>query len=207
MSNFWFYEGIRKGKKTEKFPKAKPLDPPEWPSRLQGNGDVDCPTDAISGGFWNEGKCIFCRRCEPAYHPTGDQSIFSIASNEKMFRHSFYLYRIDSGTCGACNVEFNTIFDPQYDAHRFNIFLTNSPRHADAIVVMGVLTEGMKRVLEEAYEALPEPKLIIALGACAISGGIVGKGAMDGGRYNVEIAGCPPSPYTVLEALTKARGD
>lgn len=207
MSNVWFYEGLKKGKKTEKFPRERPLDPPVRPSRLEGSGDAGCPTDAIVDGRWDSGRCIFCRRCEPEFQPTGDHSIYTITETSRVFRNSLYLYKLDSGTCGACNVEMNTIFDPQYDAQRLRIFMTNSPRHADAIVVMGVLTDGMKKVLEEAYEALPEPKLIIALGACAISGGIIGKQAMESGRYNVQIAGCPPSPYTILEAIVKARGE
>lgn len=207
MSSFWFFEGLRKGKKTEKFPYAPPSEPPLRPSRIVGEGEVECPTNAIYENEWDAGKCIFCRRCEPSYTPTGEQSIYSIYSTEKAFRRSFYLYKLDSGACGACNVELGTIFDPQYDANRLNIFITNTPRHADAIVIMGVQTEGMKEALERAYEAMPEPKLVIALGACAISGGIIGNSPMGKGKYNVEIAGCPPSPYTILEALIKTRGD
>lgn len=207
MSNFWFLEGLKKGKKTEKFPLVPPLEPPLRPSRLIGEGDAECPTNAIEDGGWNSGKCIFCRRCEPMFSPSGDQSIYSISAKEKIFRKSFYLYKLDSGSCGACNAELNTIFDPQYDAHRLNIFMTNTPRHADAIVIMGVFTEGMKEALDLAYEAMPNPKVVIALGACAISGGIIGKQALEEGKYNVEIAGCPPSPYTILEAISRARGD
>lgn len=207
MSNFWFGEGLRKGRKTEKFPLEKPDSPPPRPSAMEGTGEVNCPTEAITDGKWEAGKCIFCRRCEPDFHPTGDQAIFSVKKTEKLLRKSLYLYKLDSGSCGACNVEFGTIFDPQYDANRLNIFPTNTPRHADAIVIMGTYTEGMRDALRNAYEAMPEPKLVIALGTCAISGGIMGTAPMGTDRYHVEIAGCPPSPYTILEAIAKARGD
>ena len=207
MSNFWFYEGLRKGKKTEKFPLEEPAEKLLRPSLMTGEGETGCTTEAISDGKWDAGKCIFCRRCEPEFTPTGNQSIYSISGKEKLFRKSLYLYRLDSGSCGACNVELGTIFDPQYDANRLNIFMTNTPRHADAIVIMGIMTEGMKEALDMAYEAMPEPKLIISLGACAISGGILGNSPLERGKYNVEIAGCPPSPYTILEALAKSRGD
>lgn len=207
MSNFWFGEGIRKGKKTEKFPTEKPLRPPLRPSRLEGGGEVLCPTEAIADGKWDSGKCIFCRRCEPEFKPTGDQSIYRISRKEGLFRKSFYLYKLDSGSCGACNIELGAILDPQYDANRLNIFMTNTPRHADAIVIMGTFTDGMMDALKNAYEAMPEPKLVIALGACAISGGILGNSPMERGEYHIEIAGCPPSPYTILEALSRARGD
>ena len=207
MSSIWFLEGIRKGRKTEKFPKASPKEPPLWPSRLEGKGEVDCPTNAIDSNAWDSGKCVFCRRCEQSYKPSLDQDIFTVKDTNHLFRKSFYLYKLDSGSCGACNVELGTIFDPQYDANRLNIFTTNTPRHADAIVVMGVMTDGMKEALQKAYEAMPDPKLIIALGTCAISGGVIGKSALPRDQYNVEISGCPPSPYTILKAISRARGD
>lgn len=207
MSNFWFLKGLRKGKQTEKFPAEGAVSPPLRPSRLVGDGTVNCPTEAISDGVWIPGKCIFCRRCEPDYVPTGEQDIFEVRRTNQIFRKSIYLYKLDSGSCGACNTELSTIFDPQYDAHRLNIFETNTPRHADAIVIMGIMTDRMKEPLARAYEAMPEPKLVIALGACAISGGILGSGPMTDADYDVEIAGCPPSPYTIIDAIARARGD
>lgn len=207
MSSLWFLEGIRKGKKTERFPMEPPEAPPARPSRLAGKGEVNCPTDAIIEGKWLQDRCIFCRRCEPLFTPTGEQDIYRIKRTEKILGKSIYLYKLDSGSCGACNTEFSAIFDPQYDANRLNIFETNTPRHADAIVIMGVMTFGMRDALERAYEAMPEPKLVIALGACALSGGIIGNRALPSERYDVEIAGCPPTPYTIIEAIAKARGD
>ncbi|MCL5782854.1 MAG: NADH:ubiquinone oxidoreductase [Candidatus Thermoplasmatota archaeon] len=207
MSSIWFLEGIKKGRKTEKFPIVPPKDPPLRPSRLEGKGEIDCPTNAVENDAWDSGKCIFCRRCEESYRPTGNQDIFTVKSTNHLHRKSFYIYKLDSGSCGACNTELSSIFDPQYDANRLNIFQTNTPRHADAIVIMGVLTDGMKEVLQKAYEAMPDPKLIIALGSCAISGGIIGESALPRDQYNVEISGCPPSPYTILKAISMARGD
>ncbi|MEM0158106.1 MAG: NADH-quinone oxidoreductase subunit B family protein [Thermoplasmataceae archaeon] len=207
MSNLWFLEGIKKGIKTESFPKSRPQDAPEWPSRLVGKAVDRCPVNAFVDGKWVEQKCIFCRRCLPESAPSGDQDIFTVKNREKLFKRSLHIFPLDSGACGACNMELFSIFSPQYDANRLGIFIVNTPRHADAIVVMGVMTEGMANALQLAYDAMPEPKLVIALGACALSGGIVGKPPLDSGKYNVEISGCPPSPYTILAAIDAARKD
>ncbi|MCL4307576.1 MAG: NADH-quinone oxidoreductase subunit B family protein [Candidatus Thermoplasmatota archaeon] len=206
MSSIWFLNGVRKGIKTERFPSTDPDAAPQWPSRLSGNNGSNCPIEAITPEGWIMEKCIFCRRCLPDYQPTGDQDIFTVKKSEKTFRKSFHVFPLDSGACGSCNMEFLSIFSPQYDANRLGIFMVNTPRHADAIVIMGVMTPGMKEALDRAYEAMPEPRLVIALGACAVTGGIVGDAPLDRERYHVEIAGCPPSPYTVLAALNAARG-
>jgi Ni,Fe-hydrogenase III small subunit len=206
MSSFWFFNGLKKGIKTEKFPSAKPEFPPEWPSRLSGKYSDNCPVGAITPDGWIKEKCIFCRRCIPDMQPTGEQDIFEIKSGENTFKKSFHIFPLDSGACGSCNMELFSIFSPQYDANRLGIYPVNTPRHADAIVIMGVMTHGMKEVLDRAYEAMPEPKLVIALGACAITGGIIGVPPLDRKKFNVEIAGCPPSPYTILAALNAAKG-
>jgi Ni,Fe-hydrogenase III small subunit len=206
MSSFWFLNGIKKGIKTEKFPSAKPEFPPDWPSGLSGTYSANCPVKAITPEGWIMEKCIFCRRCIPNMQPTKEQDIFTIKSGEDIFRKSFHVFPLDSGACGSCNIEFLSVFSPQYDANRLGIFLVNTPRHADAIVIMGVMTNGMKETLDRAYEAMPEPKLIIALGVCTITGGIMGEPPLDREKYNVEIAGCPPSPYTILAALNAAKG-
>ncbi|WP_375379269.1 NADH-quinone oxidoreductase subunit B family protein [Ferroplasma sp.] len=189
---------MKKRIKTEKLDKYSLL----YPSVLEGVSDYNCPTEAISNGMWNMDRCIFCRQCD--LNPTGKQNTYSIDQKiPDIFKKSLYLYPVDSGTCGACNVEFTTLFSPQYDSSRFKIFMASTPRHADALVVMGIYTEGMERVLREAYDAMPEPKIVIGLGACALSGGIMGKGAME--KYDIRIAGCPPTPSAILNAIIEAR--
>jgi Ni,Fe-hydrogenase III small subunit len=206
VSSLWFLNGVRKGIKTERYPSTDPVSAPQWPSRLSGNNGDSCPVDAITPEGWIMEKCIFCRRCLPDYQPTGEQDIFTVKKSEKTFRKSFHVFPLDSGACGSCNMEFLSIFSPQYDANRLGIFMVNTPRHADAIVIIGVMTPGMKEALDRAYEAMPEPRLVVALGACAVTGGIVGDAPLDREKYHVEIAGCPPSPYTILAALNAARG-
>jgi Ni,Fe-hydrogenase III small subunit len=195
----WFFNGVKKRIKTEKLDKYIV----NQPSILQGKSDYACPTGALANGEWDMNKCIFCREC--SLEPTGKQTTYTINTElPAIFKKSLYLYPIDSGTCGACNIEFTTLFSPQYDTNRFKIFMANTPRHADALVVMGVHTEGMEKVLEEAYNAMPAPKVIIGIGACALSGGIIGKSAMD--KYDIEVAGCPPTPASIINAIIRARG-
>ncbi|MEM3288449.1 MAG: NADH:ubiquinone oxidoreductase [Saccharolobus sp.] len=201
MKNWWFLRGLRKGILTEKYPQEIA----EWSTEIQGKGEANCPTNAIQNEKWIPEKCIFCRRCYPNYKPNLNPKIYKIKSTNKLFRRSFFLYPIDSGTCGGCNTELKLISAPEYDMTRFGIFFTNTPRHADALVVMGVVTEKMKEVIKEAYDAMPEPKLIILLGTCAISGGIIGNGIpMEAAAF---IPGCPPNPYIILETLVKVKGE
>ena len=206
-NGIWFLKGARNGIKTEKFPRRQPLEIAPWSTEIKGSGEARCPTDAITNGKWDMDRCIFCRRCMPDYSPDGNYEIFSVREQMTQFRKSFYIYPLDSGACGACNTELHALTAPQYDMNRLGIFFTNTPRHADAIAVMGVWTQGMEEPLRRAYDAMSDPKMIILMGACAISGGIIGEGALKSGEYNVTIAGCPPNPYTILSALLKARGD
>lgn len=128
-----------------------------------------------------------------------------IAVKFSRFKRSFYLYQIDSGTCGACNLELQALSTPHYDLNRFGIFFTNSPRHADALVIMGVYSEKMEKVLESAYGAMPSPKLIIAMGGCAITGCDIGKHPKLSDKAVVSIPGCPPDPYAILNGIMKAK--
>ncbi len=205
MTKYWFLNGIRRRILTEKDLSAYKNPGLLWPSRIEGHGEVSCPVDAISSGGWNSEKCIFCRRCIPSYTPTGDQDIYETEKSDPVFRKSFHIFLVDSGTCGACNTEINSIFAPQYDANRLGIFVTNTPRDADAIVVMGVYTEKMQEPLKRAIEAVPKPAMVIGLGTCALSGGILGKNPLDREVYFTRISGCPPSPYTIIRALEEMR--
>ena len=208
-TNLWFLKGLKRKPVTERFPDARPEEPPLRPSKMDGSEFVDCPVSAIGiDGKWDMGKCIFCRKCEPSFKPTADQGIYSIRkASPKQLKRSFYIYPLDSGSCGACNIELLSIFNPHYDASRLRIFMTNTPRHADALLVMGIRSDGMERVLREALEAMPGPKVVISMGSCAISGGIMGSTPLPEGMADLEISGCPPSPYTIIEAIRKLRGE
>jgi Ni,Fe-hydrogenase III small subunit len=119
---------------------------------------------------------------------------------------------VDVGSCNACNYEVQNLSNPYYDLHRLGIFFTNSPKHADALVVVGAPNKAMEGVLKQVYDSIPEPKLVIAVGACPISGGIF-KGTesfvsplREIIKVDVEIPGCPPSPIQILQGLLMAMG-
>lgn len=142
--------------------------------------------------------------------PREKPEIFEV--NEKVkpskfrpFKRSLYMYPVDSGTCGACNMELQALYTPHYDMNRLGLFFTNTPRHADALLIMGVYSERMAEVLENAYNAMPEPKLVITVGECAISGGIIGKCPELSEKAIINIPGCPPDPYIILEGIMKAK--
>jgi membrane-bound hydrogenase subunit mbhJ len=124
------------------------------------------------------------------------------------FNRSLAIREVDTGSCNACEMEMNALTNPVYDAERFGIHIAASPRHADALVVTGPVTVNMERALKDVYKQTPDPKLVIALGDCAINCGIFkGSYAVTGpvDRHipvDVRIPGCPPRPADILKALT-----
>lgn len=125
---------------------------------------------------------------------------------------SVQLRHVDAGSCNGCELEITSTFGPVYDAERFGVRLVASPRHADALLVTGPVTKNMSGPLLEAFEALPEVKLVIALGDCARDCGVFRDGYGVAGTVgdiipvDVHIAGCPPHPDAIIETLRMFTG-
>jgi Ni,Fe-hydrogenase III small subunit/ferredoxin len=126
---------------------------------------------------------------------------------------SLHVRQVDAGSCNGCELEIAATTNPFYDLERFGIHFVASPRHADALLVTGPVTRNMEVALRRTYEATPEPRVVIAVGACGCSGGIFGEGtyASIGGvdrvlPVDVYIPGCPPRPQAILNGLLVAMG-
>ena len=125
----------------------------------------------------------------------------------KVLGRSLHIREVDAGSCNGCEVEITALNNPIYDIERFGIHFVASPRHADMLLVTGPVTRNMEIALRQTYEATPEPKLVVAVGACGISGGIFGSSyASLGGVANVipvdvYIPGCPPRPEALLHGI------
>ncbi|MDA8049509.1 MAG: hydrogenase [Rhodospirillales bacterium] len=128
----------------------------------------------------------------------------------RLFRRSLNIRFVDAGACGACMGEVRQIDNPYYNIHRLGFFLTPTPRNADILLVAGPVTRAMRHALRETYEAMPPPKRVVAMGVCALSGGIFGPSAAAGGGVSdvvpvdVMIPGCPPPPLAILHGLLVA---
>lgn len=120
---------------------------------------------------------------------------------------SLSIRAVDAGSCNGCELEMHALNNPIYDIERFGIRFVASPRHADILMVTGPVTKNMQEALERAYHAMPDPKWVVALGDCALDGGMFAGGyACVGGvsaviPVDLHIRGCPPSPRHILEAL------
>jgi Ni,Fe-hydrogenase III small subunit len=125
---------------------------------------------------------------------------------------SLQIRHVDAGSCNGCELEVTSAFGPVYDAERFGVRLVASPRHADALVVTGPVTKNMAGPLRSTFEAMPEPRIVIALGDCArdcgvFRGGYGVEGAVgDVIPVDVHIAGCPPPPEVIVQALRGLTG-
>ncbi len=187
-----------------------------------------CPVQAMS--FVNGrpsidySKCIFCGRCVEAcakkclYHTAKEalpeilvqtQAEVSNTIQAKLGR-SLHVRHLDAGSCNACDFEMGATSNPIYDLHRFGIAFVASPRHADMIMVTGVVTRNLEQALKMTYVAMPEPKLVMACGACAAGGNtygstyaIVGK-VSDVVPVDIIVPGCPPRPSAMIIALCAA---
>jgi formate hydrogenlyase subunit 7 len=131
---------------------------------------------------------------------------------QRLFGHSLHIRHVDAGSCNACESEMKLLTSPYYDIHRVGLFFTTSPRHADLLLVTGPVTRAMEDPLRQTYEAMPDPRLVVAVGACACSGGIFGPSAFSRGGVadvlpvDVFIPGCPPSPLSLIHGLLLALG-
>jgi Ni,Fe-hydrogenase III small subunit/ferredoxin len=123
------------------------------------------------------------------------------------FRRSLHIRHVDAGSCNGCESELQALNNPFYNLHRFGIFFTASPRFADLLLVTGPVTYAMRDALQRAYHAMPEPRWVMAVGTCAVSGGVAGGGYACGhgleGVLPVDLylPGCPPNPAAIIEAL------
>jgi len=120
---------------------------------------------------------------------------------------SIQIRHVDCGSCNGCELEAISTFGPVYDAGRYGLSQVASPRHADALMVTGPVTKNMATPLRKTLESVPEPKLVIALGDCAIDGGVFADGyGVEGPvsavvNVDLEIPGCPPHPDSIISAL------
>ena len=199
-----------------------------------------CPTGALSvsaaGPELDLGRCIFCAECEAACPAgaitfgqdwrlaaseraglvvTGDREVRVDALGRELRRllgRSLRLRQISAGGCNGCEVEVNALGNVVFDSSRFGIEFVASPRHADGILLTGPVSANMKAAALTTYEAIGEPRLVIAAGACAISGGMFrgNPEVCDGieGLIAVDlyVPGCPPHPYTILDGLLRLLG-
>lgn len=178
------------------------------------------------------GRCIACQVCTEvcpsgAFEPSGDWA-FGVREREDLvwadalaarpaqaladgirraFRRSLHIRHVDAGSCNGCESELQALNNPYYNLHRLGIFFTPSPRFADLLLITGPVTHGMHAALRDAYEAMPEPRWVMAVGTCAVSGGVTGGNyacgtGLDGVLpVDVYLPGCPPNPAAIIHAL------
>jgi Ni,Fe-hydrogenase III small subunit len=134
-----------------------------------------------------------------------------LAEARELFGRSLHIRTLDTGSCVVCESELRLVLAPHYDLHRLGLFFTPSPRHADILAVTGPAVRAMDVALRKTYDAMPEPKVVMAVGACPL-GGVYAEDEFVHGTLDsvlpvdVVVPGCPPSPLALLHGLLVAVG-
>lgn len=231
MAN-WVLKGLRTGIKCgvypgriEQAPGASPGRPIGIRPKSPAAADMlvaRCPTKAIAARNGalaiDQSRCIHCFRCQrDIEEPTAWDAGYEWAARAdegaalrklaSAFGRSLHVRFVDAGACGACMSEARQINNPYYNMHRLGFFITPTPRSADILLVAGPVSDAMRLPLRKTYEAMPTPKRVVAIGACAASGGVFGPSfAASGGvaeiiPVDVVVPGCPPPPLAILHGM------
>ena len=236
MTN-WVLRGLRTGIKTTRYPGTEDSTPGVTPGRplVAALAEQDasavveaCPTGAIARDgatvAIDLGKCVHCFRCAASQSQAGlpwkrdyewaDRANETVARRtlEGAFGRSLHIRFVDAGACGACMSEARQLNNPYYNMHRLGFFITPTPRNADALIVAGPVSDAMRLPLRKVYDAMPTPKRVVAVGACALTGGVFAesfvcaKGVADVLPVDVEVPGNPAPPLAILHGLLVATG-
>ena len=227
---------IRKAEVMETFRGFPVIDESKFADGGIGCKEI-CPTGAIEINPLriDLGKCIFCGECESVsdgaikfinqyrlgsskreslivasgktFEEYDEDAIEAKKQIHKLFGRSLKLRQVSAGGCNGCELELNASSNVNFDMGRFGIDFVASPRHADGIVITGPISSNMAPALKDAYQSVSEPKIVIAVGACAISGGLfaasnqINRKFLDEVSVDLFIPGCPPHPLTFIHAL------